>query len=105
MAERVHTMEQVVASARESIARAADYMSCCANHCRRDCTIDVGSFAWLSTGTYLFVLESPGSLQPSLQDNSRLLNRLVRLLFVWSCQSPGTCILSFMFVSQNQLWG
>ena len=49
MAERVHAMEQVVASAREAIARAADYMSCYANCCRRDLAIDVGSFAWLST--------------------------------------------------------
>ena len=49
MAERVHTMQQVVESARTAIARAADYMSCYTNRHRRDLAIDMGSFAWLST--------------------------------------------------------
>ena len=48
MAERVHAMEQVVASARAAISRVADYMLRYANHYRRDLAIDVGSFAWLS---------------------------------------------------------
>ena len=48
MAKRVHTMEQVVASARAAITMVAGYMSQYANHCRRDLVIDVRSFAWLS---------------------------------------------------------
>ena len=48
MADRVHAMEQVVASARAAIVRVADYMSCYANCRRGDLAIDVGSFAWLS---------------------------------------------------------
>ena len=49
MAERVHAMEWVVASARVAIARVADYMSHYVNCRRRDLAIDVGSFSWLST--------------------------------------------------------
>ena len=49
MAARVHEMEQVIASPRKAIARAADYMSCYTNHRKRDLAIDVGSFAWMST--------------------------------------------------------
>ena len=41
-------MEEVVASARVAIARAADYMSRYANCRRRNLAIDVGSFACLS---------------------------------------------------------
>ena len=49
MAERVHAMEQVVASAHAPIARVAAYISRCANHCRRALAIEVVSFAWLFT--------------------------------------------------------
>ena len=48
MAERVHAMKQVLASACEVIARVVDYMSHYTNCRRRDFAINVGSFAWLS---------------------------------------------------------
>ena len=47
MAERVHAMEQVVTSVSAAIARAAYYILCNANCCRRDLAIDLGTFAWL----------------------------------------------------------
>ena len=99
MAERVHAMEQVVASARAAIARVADYMSCYVNCRRRELAIDVGPLLGYPWRTCLFDLDSPRSLQLSLRDHLRSLNRLFRLLFVWSCQSPGVCILSFIFCS------
>ena len=99
MVERVHAMEQVVASAHAVIARVADYMSRYANCHRRDLAIDAGSFAWLSEENLSFHPGLTGKLAAKFDRLFKFLNRLIRLFFVWSCQNPGVCTLFFMFLS------